>query len=268
MDIDKGQGISMDKDFKAEAPQEKDNYIEQSFNTFKSSKHEPLEVFEDLIIECFGLKQQAHTYCEDKLILSHGVSRSGSPFLCIWESLRSRLNESKDHTKCDKEFELEYLPAFYVVAIFNKSSVDDQPLISLRLITFHGKIVSELKEIQDRPLADEERLNFIKQLMDQNLRLCLGLSLPSKNGGLDIMDQTLMLNAQTFTSLYLVEQFNQEIVVRSRQCNFVLYKKDGVDRCKECTSLNKVNDVKPKRATNQGIENKMERRVIFKNITV
>ena len=95
MDIDKGQGISMDKDFKAEAPQEKDNYIEQSFNTFKSSKHEPLEVFEDLIIECFGLKQQAHTYCEDKLILSHGVSRSGSPFLCIWESLRSRLNEVK-----------------------------------------------------------------------------------------------------------------------------------------------------------------------------
>ena len=203
--------------------------------TFGPPNCQPLEELEDLIIGGFGLQGQQQTYTKDKLVLSHCVSRTGTPFLCIWQPISSNL--SKNTIGERRSVFLQYLPTLYVIATFHNARVDGRPLICLRMTTFHGKIVSELRETEDRPLTDEGKLNFVERLTSNDLRLCRGLCIPSKDGDLDLMDRTLRLDPQTFTFLYLVEQFDEEIIVRSRQCKFVLYKDDDGDVCKELSLI-------------------------------
>ena len=51
------------------------------------------------------------------------------------------------------------------------------------------------------------------------------------------LDNTLKLDTETFTFLYLVEQLEESVVVRSRKCQFVLYKESSI--CDMCSNLSK-----------------------------
>ena len=114
------------------------------------------------------------------------------------------------------------LPLFYIVG-----SINDHSRLCLRLIAFNGKVVSELNDNDIHPLDENAKISFIDKL--GNIQLCQGVK---------ILDPTLKLDPQTFTFLYLVEQLDQNVIVRSRQCQVAL--QDGRLVCDVCEALNET----------------------------
>ena len=145
------------------------------------------------------------------LSYSTTISGNGYPMLTIWQHPSKQLS---------KGISMRDLPLFYVVA-----TVNDSLNLCLRLITFHGKVVSELNENVNDPQQDATRTSFIQKL--NSVQLCQGVK---------VLDPTLKLDPQTFTFLYLVELLEQSVIVRSRQCQFGL--EDGKLVCEVCEALN------------------------------
>ena len=139
------------------------------------------------------------------------VSSSGLPFLNTWQ-----LPTLSEHS-------LTYLPLFYVVC------VETEGQIKMKLITFHGKAVDELKTSKI-----EDQLSFVKKLQDT--KLC---------SGIDAFDGDLQLDLETFANVYLVEQFESRVIVRSRRCHFAIHIGQTCSACQELTKTEiKEPDVK------------------------
>ena len=217
----------------------------KTLDNCETSEYDELERLKNLALGESDLKKRLGVNLGDKLAISHSVSLSGNPFLCMWQPMKSRLSNNKNklnHNTTDVGISLQYLPTFYVVATTYKSSNNrNRHLLRLRLITFHGRVLSELKETENNYLTNEDKLNFIEQLTDDSLKLCRGICLLTKDGESDIMDRTLRLDSQTFTFLYLVERLDEEIIVRSRQCKYILDQNNKESLCKECLNLRIVN---------------------------
>ena len=141
------------------------------------------------------------------------ISGNGSPILTIWQQPK---------TQSSKGIVMKDLPLFYIVG-----SVNENLNLCLRLITFNGKVVSELNEDINNPLEDVTKINFIENL--KHIQLCQGVK---------VLDPSLKLDPQTFTFLYLVELLDQSVIVRSRQCQFGL--QDGKLVCDVCEALNET----------------------------
>ena len=218
----------------------------ETLENCETSEYDELERLKNFALGESGLKKRLGDNLGDKLAISHSVSLSGNPFLCMWQPMKSRLSKNKNklnHNTTDVGISLQYLPTFYVVATtYKKLTNQNRHLLRLRLITFHGRVLSELKETENNYLTNEDKLNFIEQLTDDSLNLCRGICLLTKDGESDIMDRTLRLDSQTFTFLYLVERLDEEIIVRSRQCKYILDQNDDKESlCKECLNLRIVN---------------------------
>ena len=141
------------------------------------------------------------------------ISGNGSPILTIWQQPK---------TQSSKGIVMKDLPLFYIVG-----SVNENMSLCLRLITFNGKVVSELNEDINSPVEDVAKIDFIEKL--KHIQLCQGVK---------VLDPTLKLDPQTFTFLYLVELLDQSVIVRSRQCQFGL--QDGKLVCDVCEALNET----------------------------
>jgi hypothetical protein len=137
------------------------------------------------------------------------VTSSSSSFLSIWRK-QTNLHETS--------YTMKYLPLFYIIA-----SLDKETKLSLKLITFHGKVLEELNGFSNL-MIDEDKLNFVGKL--NRMKLCQGVKMP---------DNDLKLDASTFSAMYLVERLEQNVIIRSHQCQYGLYD-DLV--CKMCASLN------------------------------
>ena len=147
------------------------------------------------------------------LSCSSTVSANGSPILTIWQ---------QPNEQSTKGLIMNDLPLFYIIG-----SLNDNFRLCMRLITFHGKVVSELSDDVNNPLQDNTKISFVDRLT--HVQLCQGVK---------ILDPTLRLDPQTFTFLYLVEQLGQSVIVRSRQCQFAL--QDGSLVCEVCEALNET----------------------------
>ena len=156
----------------------------------------------------------------DDLLVSMSISATGSLFLNIWQQ-PSELNIG---------YLMKYNPLFHVIA-----TVDEHSNLSLKLITFHGKIVSETCD-GDTQLTNHEKLNFVKRL--QQSHLCKGF---------ELVESDLRLDPKTFSSLYLVEQFEENVIIRSRECEFTVC--EGRRVCKPCLILSNKQDVDIKPTT-------------------
>ena len=138
----------------------------------------PLEELENLIKSNFS-----------DLVVSLAVSAKGSLFLSSWQP-PSDVSPSKTI--------MEYLPLFYLIASVDETSAR----LTLKLISYHGVVIEDLYE-KDQPLTGQEKLCFIKRLV--NMQLCQGVAI---SDGIKL------------DSSYLVEKIEQNIIVRSRHCNF------------------------------------------------
>ena len=160
---------------------------------------ETLEALEDMVKEKFK-----------DLLVSMSISSQGALFLHIWQ-------QPSDWYGGQPEYVLEYLPLFHIIG-----TVTESTHLQLKLITYHGKLIEEQKS--NKP-TDEEKFNFVKKL--QLSKLCQGVSIPESDFRLDV---------QTFSNLYLVEQFEEKVVLRSRNCQFAIFNKEG-SMCKSCAEL-------------------------------
>ena len=149
----------------------------------------------------------------DDLMSSILITSGESSFLSIWR---------KQTAFTDTPFAMKYLPIFYVIA-----SQEKETKLSLKLITYHGKILEELNGF-DNLLSDEDKISFVGKL--DRMQLCHGIRMP---------DNDLKVDASTFSAMYLVERLEQNVIVRSHQCQYGLYE-DTV--CKMCASLNTAYD--------------------------
>ena len=175
------------------------------------TKHEPLEELENLVKSHFG-----------DLLVSVAVSAHGTLFLSIWQQPSTK-----------SAAYMNYLPLFYIVG-----GMDERSKLFLKLITFHGKVLDNLIE-QELPLLDDEKVAFIDKLT--RIQLCHGVQTP---------DNELKLDPQTFSYLYLVEHVENNVIVRSRQCQFGLF--GGIEVCKACIALNKDPLIKESNLGNLG----------------
>ena len=240
-----------EKELVKENTMEEGNPDPEKLKHHTGSNFDHLKEMKDLVVNDLSLKSSLEDKLDDKFAISYSMTSNGNPFLCMWQPMKSRLSNKTEsnHKTTSVGILLQYLPTFYLVATTQSSLVNQNKyLLCLRIITFHGKVVNELKETDDQTLTNEEKLNFIHQLRNNSLKLCEGLCTPSKDGDMDFMDKTLRLNPQTFINLYLVEQFDEEIVVRSRKCSYLVDEnsKHG-DICKECMKLRMVNDEERRR---------------------
>ena len=167
-----------------------------------TEQHEPLVSLQNLIKLHFN-----------DLSCATAVSASGSPIVTIWQ---------QPNKQSTKGLLIRDLPLFYIIG-----SLNDNLRLSMRLITFHGKIVSELTDDAQCPLEENTKISFVDRLT--HIQLCQGVK---------VLDPTLRLDPQTFTFLYLVEQLDQSVIVRSRQCQFALH--DGTLVCEVCEALNET----------------------------
>ena len=165
-----------------------------------TSTQDILEALDSLVESHFG----------DSLASSI-VATNTSLFLSVWKQPQTQTDS------LFQEISMKYLPLFYIIG-----SIEDRKL-SLKLITYHGKIIDEVNE-KDFPMDDGNKLGFIGKLNE--MKLCQGMCL---NG-----DECLNGNIQ---SNVLLEQLEDNIVTRSRECQFAVFDDQVVcDNC-ECMSM-------------------------------
>ena len=129
---------------------------------------------------------------------------------------------------------LTYLPTFHVIC------TSDGQALTLKLMTFHGKVVTSFGDGPDQKLTLEDTLEFFKLL--DTARLCSGITTTDL-----VKKNSFRMNV----GKYLVEQFEDKVVLRSRQCRFAIAGPDDAEdegggggsggetvwpQCEECAS--------------------------------
>ena len=164
--------------------------------------HDPLTELETLVKTHFG-----------DLLVSMSVAANGSLFLSIWQQPVESAN-----------LYMKHLPLFYIIGY-----LDDLSRFCLKLISYHGKIIEHIEDTETRIINEKDKIIFIDKLT--RMQLCNGIKVP---------DSELQLDAQTFSFLYMVEQLEESVIIRSRQCRVGIYDTNPV--CESCMALNKESE--------------------------
>ena len=127
---------------------------------------------------------------------------------------------------------------FYAIVTVDHDRTDK---LSLKLITFHGKVVDQINEADHPLMTNEDKLSFVGKI--EGLKPCKGIEMP---------DDDLKLNARTFSLMYIVEKSQEAIVIRSYHCQYALYEENAV--CQVCSDLSIAYHSEQKRVRNQGEE--------------
>ena len=150
------------------------------------------------------------------------VFANETPFVSFWHQPQQQQHQEAAAVSF-QPFSMKYLPLFYVIA-----SLDQEGNLSLKLITFHGKLIDEVNEANEEgELSPEDVINFISKL--SYLHLCQGVQFPDVQSKLDL---------KMFSSLYVLEHLEENVTLRSVHCNFALCPEDLT--CDACTALSNV----------------------------
>ena len=157
------------------------------------------------------------------------VSTGKQHFLSVWQA-----------PACDSAYGpyMQYLPMFYAIVSVDNDRTDK---LSLKLITFHGKVVDQINEADHPLMTNEDKLSFVGKI--ERLRPCKGIEMP---------DDDLKLDARTFSSMYIVERLQEAVVVRSYHCQYALYEENA--SCKMCRDLSVAYDSEQELVRNQDEE--------------
>ena len=173
------------------------------------------------VASSFDEFEQSIKYHFGSTMVSIVVSNGESAFLSIWK------NPSLDASNDDTLSTMRYLPLFYVICSFDK-----EKKTTLKLITHHGKVVDtwSMKENQaGSELNEAEKLKFVEKLT--KMKMCPGVE-----------------SSDFVNGPHLIEQLEQNVIIRSRQCKFALF--EGVV-CDSCQKLNQNKRTKSKSNTRQ-----------------
>ena len=131
-------------------------------------------------------------------------------------SANSYLQISKSTDSTAKGLTMSHLPVFHIIAYMTPTDEHEMSLI-IRFITYHGKCIEEIV----KPTQDEQ-LDLLQQLVESHL--CSGIKC-----------EVVRWNAST-RHHFLIEQFEDEVIVRSSKCKFALSKSEDSLTCTNCQS--------------------------------
>ena len=115
---------------------------------------------------------------------------------------------------------MQYLPVFYLVI-----DMEDEGSFQMKIITFHGKVLREFCD-ENLTIESSARKDFVEKFT--NLRLCCGITEP---------EQELQFNSETFSRIYLVENYEDScVILRSQSCLFAVTEEDSA--CDKCRMFN------------------------------
>ena len=167
----------------------------------------------------------------------------GKPFLHLWKPVSSQ-------GLCQG---LTFLPTFSAVltAEQNEEGFDT---FAMALLSFHGKIVSGQKFNMDPESLDDTKLEILDDLATDSIHVCQGVQEVQESrwkqylGGKAAKATPVL---ERVTSVFFVEPFQDEVVLRSRQCKYFVRNPvrndspEAVDyiRCEACSVFQKKRPV-------------------------
>ena len=190
---------------------------DQTFNKFH-------QINEDNLHELDGLETFVRTHFGDSLYCYNVKTSKGDKVVSIW-------NEISGHEDAQACFGMKFLPLFYIIG-----TIDDGSNLNLRLITFHGKVIEEIRGSSDQPLSKARTKEFIEKL--RHIKLCQGVKSP---------DNEIKYDLRTLSNLYLIDYLETDIIVRSRYCHFAVSEDSNTRVCDMCGSLNSRKPIRKRR---------------------
>ena len=151
----------------------------------------------------------------DKMVVTKGISCSGEPYMSIYQP--SSLKSIKSENRNVGRLLLDYMPTFFIIATWQKSVLEGyRNLISLQSVNLYGNVTLWLNKFNISPLSAKEKVNFVKHLTSCLWAFVKGCKKSSKETKYELLDRGLRLDPRTFTFLYLVEEFQDNIIDRIR----------------------------------------------------
>lgn len=187
------------------------------------------------------------------LSVNQTISQDHVPFLHIWKPI----------TKSEGVQGMPFLPCFHIIVTVTGAEDDDHvdndgsqelndcgnPLILFQLHSYHGKVIA------DESIALEEcnqytKYDLVRRMAEDRIQICHGIEEVNKDKFTNFLASCELPLLGKIKSVFLIEQFMGEIVLRSRLCEFALY--DGVyqglsnfSRCQECDAFQMDHEFDP-----------------------
>ena len=147
---------------------------------------------------------------------------NGSKFISLWNPPTENIDK--------QSLSMKYLPLFYIIGSFNEDSKCE-----LKLITFHGKIIDELREDSNEEISDESIIKFCDKL--KRVKICSGANASNMECKYDL---------RTVLDTYFIEYLDGNTIIRSRKCSYGLSEENEGNVCNACSMLN-CSESRPKR---------------------
>ena len=179
------------------------------------------------------------------LSINQTISQDNVPFLHIWKTI----------AKTEGVQGMPFLPCFHIIVTATSygddyendndiSNETDEVWILFQLHSFHGKVIAD-ETISIDKCNEYTDYNLAKRMEEDRIQICHGIEEVNKEKFTNFLASCELPLLGKIKSVFLIEQFMGEVVLRSRLCEFVLY--DDIDpsasrignfaRCQECDAF-------------------------------
>ena len=178
------------------------------------------------------------------LSINQSITQDHVLFLHIWKPI----------TQSEGVQGMPFLPCFHIIVtvtgvddhLVEKDSShafnehQDSPSILFQLHSFHGKVIADESIILEKCNQDTN-FDLVQRMAEDRIQMCHGIEEVNKDKFTNFLASCELPLLGKIKSVFLIEQFMGEIVLRSRLCEFALY--DGLStmesfaRCQECDAF-------------------------------
>ena len=178
------------------------------------------------------------------LNVNPSISQDHVPFLHIWKPIR----------KSEGVQGMPFLPCFHIIVTLTgdeddkndsvKANNSDDVLVLFQLHSFHGKVIAD-ESIALKDCNQYANYDLVRRMAEDRIQVCHGIEEVNKDRFTNFLASSELPLLGKIKSVFLIEQFMGEIVLRSRLCEFALY--DGTyqgpstmenfPRCQECEAF-------------------------------
>ena len=181
------------------------------------------------------------------LSINKTISQDHVPFLHIWKPI----------TKTEGVQGMPFLPCFHIIVTVTSQEESNQhdgclqnlsenvsSLALFQLHSFHGKVIAD-ESIAFENCNQDTNYDLIRRMAEDKIQICHGIEDVNKDKFTNFLASCELPLLGKIKSVFLIEQFMGEVVLRSRLCEFALYDEmyqglpaiDSFSRCQECDAF-------------------------------
>ena len=202
-----------------------------------------LQVLKDVLLKKYS-----------SLSVNQTLSKDHVQFLHIWKPI----------AETEGVQGMPFLPCFHVIVTVTEANDEydengkqeanecRDTYILFQLHSFHGKVIADESIAFDK--CDENaNYNLISRMAEDRIQMCHGIEEVNKDRLINFLASCELPLLDKIKSVFLIEQFMGEIVLRSRLCEFALYDEvvydEGIStlhnyfRCQECDAFQMERDL-------------------------